>query len=58
MAPEKSLDEPQVLGMYRSPFDKQECQTQRGAEGNDKRFSARYSLQALKLSVTDSFVIR
>ena len=30
----------------------------RGAEGNDKRFSARYSLQALKLSVTDSFVIR
>ena len=30
----------------------------RGAEGNYKQFSVRYSLQALKLSVTNSFVIR
>ena len=39
-------------------FDKYDCRTQRGAEGNDKWFSARYSLQTLKLSVTNSSVIR
>ena len=30
-------------------YNKYECRTQRGAEGNDKWFSARYFLQALKL---------
>ena len=32
--------------------------TQRGIEGNDKRFSARYSLQVQKVEVTSCFVGR
>ena len=35
-------DDPQVQGIYRSPFDKQECQTQRGAEGIGVQICARF----------------
>ena len=45
-------------GKSGDPRSQNADRTQRGAEGNDKRFSARYSLQALKLSITNSCVIR
>ena len=33
-------DDPQVQGVYRSTFDKQECRSQRGAEGVEQWYGA------------------
>ena len=38
MVPENSLDDPQVYGVNCSLFDKKECRTQQGAEGNELEY--------------------